>query len=277
MSTMSLPSRASGEPAGETARRAWIATAVYLGFTACFLAANAVMSRADATGRLEMLEPVAGALLGLLAFPVFAIGLPLWLSRRWGLTVSFWSLERHPAVVMIVIGAYLLITQERSLAQLAALGIPTAEFGLHAVSTSLFHISYYPLFAALLLPAWRARLGVWPAVAICAALFALFHLAGFYYFPSGVTLRMQALLFVAFGINMLLYLWSRNMMLVALVHSLTGAIGLAVNGTLFNQVDEMLIVTVVLMTALFAYTIAYEVRHRKRNADGSYWLEVTTR
>lgn len=114
-------------------------------------------------------------------------------------------------------------------------------------------------------------------MAICAGLFALFHLAGFYYFPAGVTFRMQALLFVAFGINMLLYLWSRNMMLVAVMHSLTGSIGLAVNGTLFDQVDDMLIVTAVLMTGLFAYTIIYELRHRNRDEDPSFWLEVTTR
>lgn len=254
--------------------RPWIALGVYLGFTLCFLAANAMMAYAEATGRVAALEPIAGMLLGLLAFPVFAIGLPLWLARRWGLTVSFWPKGRRWVGGLVVIVAYLLITQERGIVQLLNAGIPAWDFTLHTLSASLFHISYAPLFGALILPAWREKIGPLPAVLLCAALFALFHLAGFYYFPAGLTLRMQGLLLIAYAIDMLLYLWSRSLILVALLHTFSGAIGLAVNGTLFNQVDEMLIVTAVLMAGLFTYMIAYEIRHRDRDRDEGFWLKV---
>jgi hypothetical protein len=51
-------------------------------------------------------------------------------------------------------------------------------------------------------------------------------------------------------------------------------VGLAVNGTLFNQVDEMLIVTALIMTGLFGYAIVYEVRHRGRPYQTGWWLRA---
>jgi hypothetical protein len=64
------------------------------------------------------------------------------------------------------------------------------------------------------------------------------------------------------------------MILVALAHAVNGAFGLALNGTLFNQVNEMLIVTAVLMTGLFTYMIVYELRHRDRPYAGGWWLTL---
>jgi hypothetical protein len=72
----------------------------------------------------------------------------------------------------------------------------------------------------------------------------------------------------------LLYLWTENLILVALAHTVGGSVGLAVNGTLFNQVDEMLIVTAIIMTGFFAYVIVYQVRHRGRPYRAGWWLQT---
>lgn len=142
------------------------------------------------------------------------------------------------------------------------------------MSSALFHVSYYPLFAVLLMPAIRRRFGLAASLVTTAALFALYHLAGFYYFPAGVTLRLQVLLFASFLVNLLLYLWTESIILVALVHTVGGSVGLTVNGTLFNQVDEMLIVTAILMGGLFAYMVVYELRHRGRPYRAGWWLQT---
>ncbi|MGD2147798.1 MAG: hypothetical protein PVH41_13970, partial [Anaerolineae bacterium] len=105
-----------------------------------------------------------------------------------------------------------------------------------------------------------------------AALFGLYHLASFCYFPAGLTLRLQVLLFASFLANLLLYLWTENLILAALVHTVGGSVGLAVNGTLFNQVDELMIITAVVMAGLFAYMIVYEVRHQARPYHDGWWM-----
>jgi membrane protease YdiL (CAAX protease family) len=140
----------------------------------------------------------------------------------------------------------------------------------------LFHVSYYPLFAVLLLPVLRRDFGLTAGLVVTAALFALYHLAGFYYFPAGVTLRLQVLLFASFAASLLLYLWTENLILVAMTHNVGGSVGLAVNGTLFNQVDELLVVTLLLMAGLAAYMIVFEVRHRTRVHRDGWWLSVQT-
>jgi hypothetical protein len=61
-----------------------------------------------------------------------------------------------------------------------------------------------------------------------------------------------------------------------MAHNVGGSVGLAVNGTLFNQVDELLVVTVLLMAGLLAYMIVFEVRHRTRVHRDGWWLSVQT-
>jgi hypothetical protein len=145
---------------------------------------------------------------------------------------------------------------------------------IHFTSTTLFHVSYYPLFVVLLLPVLRKNVGLPASLVVTAALFALYHLAGFYYFPAGLTLRMQVLLFCSFLANLLFYLWTENLILVALAHTIGGSVGLAVNGTLFSEADELLIVTAVIMAGLVAYMTTYEVRHRQRPYRAGWWLRA---
>jgi hypothetical protein len=73
---------------------------------------------------------------------------------------------------------------------------------------------------------------------------------------------------------MLLYLWTENLILVALAHNVGGSVGLAVNGTLFNQVDELLWVTILLMAGLVAYMVPFEIRRRARLYRDGWWLRV---
>jgi hypothetical protein len=258
----------------ENKRQLVIALCVYLIFCLLIAAANLLNQIGERNGTLETLESLAGMLIGFVAFPIFCIGLPLWLSRRWKLEFSFWPRRKNWLLGGAVAGMYVLLTQEQALMKIAALGIAPFDFLIHFVSTTLFHVSYYPLFVVLLLPVIRKTFGLVTGLIATAALFALYHLATFYYFPAGLTPRLQIGLFVSFLFNLLLYLWTENLILVSLVHTIGGSVGLAVNDTLFNQVDEMLIITAVIMVVLFAYMVAYHIRHRDRPYQADWWLQM---
>jgi hypothetical protein len=128
------------------------------------------------------------------------------------------------------------------------------------------------LFAVLIPPVVRKNFGLAVGLIATAALFALYHRVGFYYFPAGPGLRLQVLLFASFVANLLLCLWTENLILAVLAHTVGGRVGLAVNGTLFNQVDELMIITAVIMAGLFAYMIVYEVRHQARPYHDGWWM-----
>jgi len=255
-------------------RQLVVALAIYLIFTLLILVANVLNYIGERDGTLKTMEPIAGMLMGLLAFPVFCIGLPLWLARRWGLEFAFWPRRKNWLLGVVIVALYVYLVQAEPLSQVVAMNISALDFLIHFCSSALFHISYYPLFAVLLLPVIRRNLGLGAGLVATAALFALYHLAQFYYFPAGLTLRLQVLLFVLFLANLLWYLWTENLILVALAHCVIGSVGLAANGTLFNQVDEMLIVTAILMAGLFAYMIVYEVRQRGRPYRAEWWLRT---
>jgi hypothetical protein len=57
-------------------------------------------------------------------------------------------------------------------------------------------------------------------------------------------------------------------------HNVAGSIGLVVNGTLFNQVDELLGVTIIIMVGLLSYVVVYELRHRERLHRDGWWLRA---
>jgi hypothetical protein len=255
-------------------RQVIISLAIYSMFTLLMLCANVLNYVGEREGTLETLEPIAGMIMGFVAIPIFAIALPLWLARRWELEYSFWPRRKSWLAGVGVVLLYLCVAQQQSLTQLATMGIGAGDFLVHFVSTMMFHVSYYPLFAVLLLPMVRKNFGLLAGLVVTSALFAAYHLAGFYYFPAGVTLRLQVLLFASFMVSLLLYLWTENLILVALAHNVGGSVGLAVNGTLFNQVDELLWVTILLMVGLLGYMVAFEIRHRARLYRDGWWLRV---
>ncbi len=258
----------------ENKRQMQIAIAVYVCFTLLFLISNVLMDVDMRDGTEGTLGSISGMLLGFVAFPVFCIGVPLWLAGRWGLEFSFWPRRKRWWLALAVVIAYVFLGQQQSLTAVFQLGISAGDFAIHFVSTTLFHISYYPLFAVFMLPVFRKNMSAGASVCLCAALFALFHFAGYHFFPAGLTPRLQVLLFVSFVVNLLLYLWTESAMLVALAHNVGGSANLAVNGTLFNQVDELLIITAVIMTGLFAYMILYEIRQRGRPYREGGWLQA---
>lgn len=74
---------------------------------------------------------------------------------------------------------------------------------------------------------------------------------------------MQVLLFMSFTISMLFYIWGESIILVALAHSLNGAVGFAANNTLFNEIDFVFFLTVVIVGGVFVYIIIQELKMRK--------------
>jgi hypothetical protein len=258
----------------ENRRQLVITLGIYVIFTALFALVNYLMILGEQNGTVEILEPVSGMIMGFVMFPIFCIGLPLWLARKWKLDFSFWPRKKNWLLGLAILAVYVYLGQIYALTELVGRGIPLTDFAIHFVSTMLFHISYYPLFAILMLPVLRKNFGLAAGVVVPALLFALYHLAGFYYFPGGLKPLMQIELFAAFFADLLLYLWTENVILVALAHNIEGSVGLAINGTLFNRVDEMLIVTAIIMTGLFAYMIVYEIRHRNRPYNKGWWLRT---
>jgi len=253
-----------------------ITMAIYGIFTALFTLANFLMLMAQRKGAVDSMEPIAGMIMGGLMFPVFSIGLPLWLAHKWNLDFSFWPRGKNWLFGLAVIAIYVYFGQMYAVNEIAAWGIPLKDLVVHFVSTTLFHISYYPLFAVLMLPVLRKNFGLATGLIVPALLFALFHLAGFYYFPGGLQPWMQVGLFVVFLVDLFLYLWTENIILVAIAHNIGGSVGLAINGTIFSQVDEMLIVTAIIMTGLFAYMIIYEIRHKGRPYNRNWWLRMVS-
>ena len=83
------------------------------------------------------------------------------------------------------------------------------------------------------------------------------------------------MLFLSFTAQILFYLWSESLIFVALAHSTNGAIGLIVGGTLFNEVDFVFYLTIVIMFFLFGYMIYQSVKNRKKELDKSWWLNVS--
>jgi hypothetical protein len=253
-----------------------ITLGIYMIFIALFALANSLMLLGERNGTVESIEPIAGMIMGLLMFPVFSITLPLWLAHKWKLDFSFWPRGKNWLFGLAIIAIYVFLGQMYAINTIASQGISIKDFTVHFISTTLFHISYYPLFAVLMLPVLRKNFGLATGLIVPALLFALFHLAGFYYFPGGLQPWMQAGLFAAFLVDLFIYLWTENIILVAIAHNISGSVGLVVNGTLFNQVDEMLIVTAIIMTGLFAYMIVYEIRHQERPYNRDWWLQMAS-
>ncbi|MCK4450660.1 MAG: hypothetical protein KAX26_08715, partial [Anaerolineae bacterium] len=186
----------------EKNRQLVIALGIYLIYTLLLLIANVLNYLGEKNGTLETMEPIAGMLMGLLAIPVFSIALPLWLARKWNLEFSFWPRRKNWLLGVAIVVLYVFLANQQSLTQLLTMNISASDFAIHFVSTTMFHISYYPLFAVLLLPVIRRNFGLGIGLVVTSVLFAVYHLAQFYYFPAGTTLRFQIVLFAAFLVDL---------------------------------------------------------------------------
>ena len=79
---------------------------------------------------------------------------------------------------------------------------------------------------------------------------------------------------IAFAFNILIYLWSESILLVSLLHSTNGAIGLISNVTIFNEVDFLFYLTIIIIISLFTYYIIKEMKQRKaKDYNDNWWLQ----
>lgn len=252
----------------ETRHALW-AFSVWLGYTGLVALANLFAAQA-AGDEASPWMAASGITLGFLAIPLFSIALPLWLGRRWGLVWSWWPEAGGWRGALALWLAYLLVTSFEGARALMAQGLGLVPFAGHFASAALFHVTYYPLFAILLLGAWRKAFGLRRAVLATALAFAAYHLAQFTFFPEGTRPAFLLMLFAAFAVNLTLYLLSRALMLAALAHCFIGAIGLARAGTLFEAEGFVFWVGLVLLAALFGLALLWP---RHGGAAGA-WLRL---
>lgn len=251
-----------------------VALGIYAAYAALVAAANILMSR---SGGGDLWEAASGILLGFVAIPVFSIILPIALARRRSLDASFWPRTKPLPLVLAVFAIYLLICGYEPLKVVLRSPPGLRDFAVHFVSAMLFHVSYYPLFALLLLPSLRRSVGLGAAVPLTALLFALYHLAQFHFFPAGTGFGFQLLLFASFCASLALYLWSESLILTTLAHSVNGALGLAANGTLFAEIDFVFFLTIVIVGGLYAY-MAFRAVKARESTDfrAAFWITAAT-
>ena len=251
--------QASGNEAGTAGKRVVIALAVFLAFTGLIAIANLF---ADWSGGDDASPGMtaSGILLGFVAIPVFSVNLPLWLSLRWNLPRSWWPRRGHVLVSLAVIGGYMVLANFSAIRILLEQGADPVRFAVHFTSAMLFHVPYYPLFAVLLFQTLRLWRSTPFAMLATAAAFSLYHLAQWHFFPDGTEPLWLLLLFLAFLADLLLYLFTRSLILVALSHSLGGAANMASAGTWFDQVDFVFFLTVAIIGAILLWSVVDQRR-----------------
>lgn len=250
-----------------------ISLAVFAIYTMLIGIANVLTAYGVRTDNLEFWESIAGILMGMIAIPVFCIVIPLVLARRWQLDYCFWPKGKSVWLGAIFIAIYVFVANQGSISRLLTSGISLADFSIHFIAVTMFHITYYPLFVVLILPVLRKNMRPLPALILTALLFSSYHFVQFNYFPAGLTPQIQVLLFSSFFLSLLLYLATENLILVALAHNVGGSLNLATNGALFNQIDELFYITLVILLAMFAYFILHEIRRKKTGYHPEWWLD----
>ncbi|MBN1416143.1 MAG: hypothetical protein JW973_13660 [Bacteroidales bacterium] len=255
-------------------QRIIIALTVFAGYAATMFASNILMEKAMLT-QIENYEMLSGVLLGFVGIPLLSIILPLYLANKWKIPYSVWPKTKSAWLVVFILLSYIILGNYSIINSGRLFNYSWSDLTVHYFSSMLFHVTYYPLFAILILGTLRGKLNLTLSIAFTALFFALYHLVQYHFFPGGTTFKMQVVLFIAFIANLLLYLWSESLLLVAMTHSANGAIGLIENGTIFNEIDFVFYLTIVIIIGLFSYLIYKEVLQRKRREyDKRFWLHI---
>ncbi|MBU0935989.1 MAG: hypothetical protein KKI09_07020 [Spirochaetes bacterium] len=250
----------------------FIASAIYLIYTGTIALSNQLMKMSLINGS-EVYQALSGVLFGFIGIPFFGIILPFFLARKWKLEYSFWPQTKKTSQVLLVFALFLFVVNFESIKALSGSSIGIPAFVIHFVSILLFHTTYYPLFAVLLLPVLRLTFSTKTSVLITALAFSLYHLAQFHFYPAGLTLAVQLFLFAYYTVSLLLYLWSESLILVALAHQVTGAVSVALNGSLHDDIDFLFYLTCVIISLYFTYMIVQSFR--RRNAiNKSWWISL---
>ncbi|MBN2519237.1 MAG: hypothetical protein JXB17_01930 [Bacteroidales bacterium] len=251
-----------------------IAASVFAAYLATMLTANILMEKATLTHN-DNLEMISGVLLGFFGIPILSILMPIILADKWKIPYSVWPKSKNALLVIFILFSYLFLANYNVINSGKILNYSLRDVTIHFFSSMLFHVTYYPLFAILILGVLREKYNLTISIGITSLLFAIYHLAQYHFFPGGITLQMQVLLFLSFTASLLFYLWSESLLLVALVHSANGAIGLIENGTIFNQVDFVFYLTIIIISSLVIYLIIREILQRKRNNyKRDFWLHI---
>lgn len=245
---------------------------VFIIYTGLILASNIFMKMSVSKNN-ETYEMVSGIIFGFIAIPIFSIIIPIWLSKRWQLDFSFWPKGKKLWIILSILIIYILIANFEAIKSIMNTKITIGDFIIHYISAMLFHVTYYPLFVVLIFPVMRKNFGVTASLLVTSILFALYHLAQFHFFPAGTTPLLQLFLFVTFIISLLFYVWSESLILVSLVHSTNGAIGLVANGTIFNKIDFLFYLTIIIVGSFFGYMIVQSIR-KKDNYTKNWWLKT---
>lgn len=250
------------------------AAAVFLSFTAIIAISNYIASLSG--GNEETVEMmVSGMLFGFLGIPVFSVAIPLWLSRRWTLPRSWWPQKGDWAFSISVLILYVVVGNFVSFQLLMKQDFSFIRFVIHFVSSMLFHVPYYPLFAILIFTTARAWKGTWFSICITALMFSLYHLAHFYFFPAGTTPIFLVGLFAAFAVDLLLYLLTRSLFLVAFEHSIAGAVNMAAQGTYHDGMDFVFYLTIVIVSATVLYGLFdnYNLKLQNKTFE-TFWPKI---
>lgn len=255
-------------------RQLSIAFVIYLGYTGIIACANILMKKSAITGD-EMYENIGGILFGFIAIPVFSIILPLLLAKKWHLHHSFWPKDKPWTAVAAVLIIYSYFGFREPISAVLTSGVSLSDFLIHLLSTSFFHIPYYPLFLVFLFPIFRKNFGVFWGIGLTALTFACYHFSQFYAFPAGLTLRIQAFLVAEFCIILILYLWGQSIILLALAHTINGAFDTAANGLFSPEVDFVLFIAIIVTGLTLAYMIWDEIKAGKKEFQRDWWMHVT--
>ena len=243
---------------------------IFILYCIIMILANYFMSLAENQNN-EKFEMISGILFGFIGIPIFSIIFPIYFANKWKLNYSIWPKSKKAWYVIIFIVSYIILTNYTSIKIVLETHYPAKDYIVHYISSLLFHATYYPLFIIFLFPIIRSNFGLWIGIIVTSILFALYHLTQYHFFPAGTTLHMQIVLTIVFTFNILIYLWSESILLVSLLHSTNGAIGLISNGTIFNEVDFLLYLTIIIITLLFAYYIFKEIKQKKNKEYNDNW------
>ncbi|MCP4540256.1 MAG: hypothetical protein GY832_24215 [Chloroflexi bacterium] len=254
-------------------RQLTVAFVIYILYVGTISLANILMRTSLITGN-EMYETIGGMLFGFISIPLLSIILPLLLAKKWNLQYSFWPKDKHWGLVAVVtLLMYFYFGFRESITIVLTSGISPTDFVVHALSASLFHIPYYPLFLVLIFPVVRKNYGLFWGILITALTFALYHLGQFHNFPEGLTVRMQLFFVAEFILILALYLWGQSVILLSLAHTLAGAFDLAANNFLSTETDFVFIIALIVSGATLAYMI-WQAR-QDQALDPDWWPQIS--
>ena len=249
-----------------------IACLVYIIYVGLIALSNFFM-KMSVTNHNESYEAISGIIFGFIAIPIFSIIMPIFLAKKWKLDFSFWPKTKNLLLVLLVMFLFVFLVNFESIKALVAGGISIRDFSVHFISIMLFHTTYYPLLVIMLFPVLRKYFNVKTTIILTGLAFSLYHLAQFHFYPAGLSLNVQVFLFCYFSASLLLYLWSESIILVAIVHQISGAVAVASNGSVHKEIDFLFYLTIIIISMFFGFMIVQTIR-KKGIFNENWWLRT---